>query len=82
MSPEINGQRVNFQDHSTSLCYGLWMLFNEDESDDFQRWQSDNELPSSYNKDQAQEAISLFEEYGFDREFSLEIAEEYMQIHG
>jgi hypothetical protein len=82
MSPEIDGRQVNFQDHSMSLCYGLWMLFKEDDADDFQQWQFDNKLPSSYNQDQAQEAISLFEEYEFGREFSREIAEEYMQIHG
>jgi len=80
MSPEINGRRVNFQDNSTSLCYGLWMLFKQDDADDFQRWQFDNNLPSLYDQEQAQEAQSLFEEYDFDREFAVELAEEYMKI--
>jgi hypothetical protein len=80
MSPDINGRRVNFQDNSTSLCYGLWMLFKEDDADDFQRWQFDNNLPSLYDQEQAQEAQSLFEEYDFDREFAVELAEEYMKI--
>jgi hypothetical protein len=80
MSPEINGQRVNFQDNSMSLSYGLWILFSEDDADDFQRWQFDNNLPSSYDQEQAQEAQSLFEEYDLDREFAVELAEEYMNI--
>jgi len=81
LSPDINGRRVNFQDNSTSLCYGLWMLFKQDDADNFERWQFDNKLPSSYDQEQAQEAICLLEQHGLHRKFSLEIAKLYTGIH-
>jgi len=69
---------MSYQDNSHALCLGLYMLSKRDNADDFQDWQRENGLPTTYTDGQVQEAMFVMPE-NYDRLEVLQYAEGYVE---
>jgi hypothetical protein len=69
---------MSYQDNSHALCLGLWLLSKQDQADDFEQWQDDNRLPTTYTDGQVQEALFIFPD-DYDRVELMQYAKGYVE---
>lgn len=69
---------MSYQDNSHALCLGLYLLSKRDNADDFQDWQRETGLPTTYTDAQVKEAMFVMPE-NYDRLEVLQYAEGYVE---
>jgi len=69
---------MSYQDNSHALCLGLYLLSKQDQADDFEQWQDENLLPTTYTDGQVQEALFIFPD-DYDRLELMQYAQGYVE---
>ena len=66
------------RDNSHALWLGLYLLSKRDNAADFQEWQRETRLPTTYTGWQVQQVMSVMQQ-GYDRIWIVQYADGYLE---